>query len=374
MQIRASEAYAVSLCPGRLRACNGLPENRDPDPIRDSGTRIHKADAGEPVEPPLTEEEKESVAQIQERRKSITLEHAGDASIMLQIIREREYRMPNFCNVSGHPDCVEIYRLNNGVGKTRAIITDAKTGWKEQTIPALNLQLRVYAYLVFVAHPEVDEIVCALIPTRFKVPPPVLYTRREHFEIIETELFVSWNAASNPDAKRIPGEEQCRYCKARATDRCPETIPTNTQLFKAPPESLLKSMTPEKKGKLLEECIQLEKDIEAARALLFKELKDNPEAVTGWKIGVTKGSSAIVDAQEAYAQLQDYFTAEEFAMTCKPLKGKIETALKGKLAKLQEPIKGMGAAKMIKALLDPITVTGFGKPKLEKIKEELTNE
>jgi len=371
VKIRASSSYPASLCPGSVPAQEGLPDYRDTDEVRDSGNRIHAADAGLPVDPPLTDEEQDSLESIRAKRAKL-VEQFSEGFELMKEFRETLFETKFY---TGHPDLVQIWKAVDREFY-RGLIFDSKTGFREQSAPQVNKQLAVYTYALFVSEKQyqLDEVVAGLVPSRFKTPLPVLY-RRSDLTDLQADLLQISNAAHDPEAKRIPSPDACRYCRARATDRCPETIPTNTQLFKTPMSaSLMASLTPLQKGQLLDECDVLAANIAMARVRLQQELEANPEAVIGYRIGFTRGKSGIEDAQKAFQVASPYLSGEEFAATCKPLKGKLEKAIRGKLKALPEPVKGKQADEVLKALLAPITVKGEGSPKLEKIGANLLEE
>lgn len=365
MKIRASSAFQAALCPWSVKGQQGVPDLRVTDEVRDSGNRIHHADAGAKVD--LLVHEVEMLETLSDKRKKFLAEFS-DGFEITETIRERGYE---FRGITGHPDLV--VRMSNAE-KNRAIIIDSKCGFLEQPEPASSMQLRWYAYLVFMEHWEVDEIYATLNYARRKNPAPVHYTRYDLIAI-ETEIDLIFEAAERATAKDAkPSIDACRYCRIRATDRCPETFPTSTQLFKTPSvESLLSSLMPAQKGKLLDECAILEGNIKVARERLLAELAINETSVEGWKVGWTSGRDSIPDATAAFNAVSEYLSAEEFAACCVPGKTKITDALKAKLRTLPKPIKGDAAASLIKDLLAPVIVKGEGSPKLEKITPQIEN-
>lgn len=363
-KIRASNGYQAELCPGSVRAQEGLPEIKQPDALRDSGSRIHAADAGEEIDLELNEEETLEI--VKAKREAVSAPFRDGYETIL-ILRETYLEDDMF---TGHPDYIEVIQSETS---TRSLIFDSKTGWKEQTAPEQNLQLRIYAWLQYESAPTSD-IVAGLIPAKFKTPLPVLYNG-DDIDLIREHLTAIWKAANAPDTPRVPGKEQCRYCRARATDRCPETIPSRSNLpdglvynymdiLLNQHESLLASLTPEQKGRLLDECEILEGNIAMARARLLEEAQAHPSAVVGWRVGMTKGRPSIDDAQKCFDQVSEYLPQDEFVTVCKVHKTKLVDALKVKLRALATPIRGEKAATLIKGLLDPVTVAGEGSPKL----------
>lgn len=305
--IRASSLRQAQLCPGSVRAQDGLPEIATDDSAL--GTLIHAADAGNAGALAQLREIPGGIDLLEKtvvKREELSAEYArgGDVYALL-----REETLTGLL-VTGHPDQVIILEMKDGA--FRALIWDSKTGWKEQDEPAINLQLRAYAYLVFTRYPTVEEIVAGLIPSRFKVPSPVVYTRAD-ITAIEAELKDIQAEAAKPEAKRIPSFDACRYCRAKATDRCPETLQLPAT-FNQPLN--IATLTPEQKGILLEQCEMASDRIKTIREKLKEELAGNPDAIAGWTLKPGRKNPIIAKPSEIYALVEDAIDPEAFGDSC----------------------------------------------------------
>lgn len=359
MKIRASEGGAVRSCPGRLLAARGIADFRTYDPVRDSGTRVHAADAGLKVDPKLTVEEQDTLEVIQTKRTKLTVDFT-EGFTHCEIIREREYRHDNF---KGHPDVVDIWL--DPTGETWALIWDSKSGFLEQEAPDISIQLRIYSYLVFHAHAKVDYIVAGLIPSRFRAPPPVIYSR-DDLPAMEKDLNAIWDAANELHAKQIPSVSACRYCPIRATDKCPPTRDLPAALKQPNMSSLLSALTPARKGELLDMVELVSGNIKRVRELLRAELEANPDAVEGWQLSPGNSCRSIPDASACFQVVAEYLSPEEFSGIAKVGVGDVTDALKAKLRALPVPLKGMEADNKIKDMLAPVIESKSNQAKLER--------
>jgi hypothetical protein len=103
-----------------------------------------------------------------------------------------------------------------------AIIIDFKSGWnKTLTSSERNWQLRVYAALVKLEHPEVTRIRVGFVKPKdsFRAGPDFTDYTEEDLAHAERDIrFHLWKTTL-PDAQRVPGTH-CRWCRAKAF--CPE--------------------------------------------------------------------------------------------------------------------------------------------------------
>jgi hypothetical protein len=291
--------------------------------------------------------------------------------------------------ISGHPDFIQYGTI---YGKLVALILDFKSGFLEVPAPECNDQLRAYAVAVWQESQStdepLDEVYASIIP-RFGRATPVHYTDADLpnalFDLIDVHEGITKsqetidaavkNALANGENAeeaaqkaynaliRIPSVDACRYCQARATSRCPETLYTPETLKTMP--SLI-DLTPEEKGELLALSKIVQGNIKKLTDRLYEELESDPEAVTGWELAPGKIAKNIENVAACYSQVQDLLEPDEFQNCLKVQKTKLTTALKGELAVL-ENIKGMNAQKRIDDLLSPVIMSKQGKWVLAQI-------
>lgn len=201
----ASSIERRFLCPGSANAERGLPVQSNDD--ADSGTRIHAALAGDVRELEKLSSDEHAVYERMREEAANLVERLGfDPN---HYIAEQRLWFDEI--FSGQPD--RVY-LKDG----SALVIDFKTGHREVTDAARNPQLAVLGVLAVHTY-GVARVTVAIVPRFGKVKEIAEYdlesaTAALHF--IQSIIVVS----EDPEAKRVPGEDQCRYCLARL--RCPE--------------------------------------------------------------------------------------------------------------------------------------------------------
>lgn len=357
--LRASSLRQAQLCPGSAVAQLGLPEQKSD--MAEIGTRLHAAFAGDvEVAASLDMEEMETLQILISRRDALSQEF-GSGAVVSAVIKEAFYQ--SFRNnepfVEGHPDEVVLLAMEE---KHRGLVWDAKTGWKEQEEPAINLQLRAYAYLVFDRHPEIDEIVAGLIPGKFSVPRPVLYERAD-IPAIEAEIRGIRDEASKFDAPRNPSMAACRFCKALGTARCPET---QMAIDHSARPVIMATLSPEQKSNRLQMFALALKIIERETELYRSELEADPNAIPGWTLTEGTSKRVIVDAQRAFEALGDGFDSAAFVKICKLGIGDYE-----KIFARATGIKGPALKSEMKLRLGPAIEIHTSRPSLKQTGPQL---
>jgi Protein of unknown function (DUF2800) len=211
----ASSAEADAKCPGRFQASRNLPEPPPSDDAQ-SGTRIHAALAGKLPSAELTPDEHELYLDCIRIEERLAGEYFADVD-EVTITREKRYWL-RWAGLehSGQADVVRH-------GDDKIAIFDYKTGRNEVAESSRNLQLRDLAVLVanHQESPPSEVMVVVIQPTSTHQPERCIYNG-DDLLIAEHELKVRVAASHHPKAKRVPGETQCRYCKAAYHGRCAE--------------------------------------------------------------------------------------------------------------------------------------------------------
>jgi hypothetical protein len=215
---RASEAQYDRLCRGRFQLCRDLP---DEPPSEDaiSGTRIHKwlALRGTTDVPDLDLDELETA------ERCLTLEQKflawwNPEGAPREILREKAltlyiHKDTSTVETTGTPDECWI------IGQRGAIL-DRKTGRMAVEWTPKNLQFRRYVVLL-AANYGLTEVTVAKIQPWQKAEPPVEYTLGDILQAHE-EMIADVLASHDPQAKRTPGAEQCKFCRGKKL--CPEFL------------------------------------------------------------------------------------------------------------------------------------------------------
>ena len=137
---------------------------------------------------------------------------------------------------TGHPDLLRVY-----TGQDVSVIIDDKFGWHPVVSADVNLQLRCYAILA----PTPTSYVAISQPRR--APADRITIARYDAKAKEAayEQIAAIDVATKlPDAPLVPGEEQCRYCRARHI--CPalkEAVAKELVIFDDLPTDLSKPAT-----------------------------------------------------------------------------------------------------------------------------------
>lgn len=239
--LRASSAQRYALCPGAYKAELGLPFTDSPEAKK--GRAVHGV-----------------IAELLHAKQSLTGRCELDVSLYDRALLcnfAREHGAENqqeicdlavamfdrFASLSrehggGYSVKAAEQRISTArwTGKADAVIKmaddsiwiiDWKSGHAEVDEAAENAQLRVYVALVADAMHIADCFGSIITP---HAPPTVVYYSAEAVEAAKQEISEIYESVVRRIDERIPGQEQCRWCKAFGTDRCPESTKAVVQL------------------------------------------------------------------------------------------------------------------------------------------------
>lgn len=362
--IRASNLHRFRNCSGAPAAEKDIPD--PPDKIwTGEGTIVHGLLNGTVLAKDVENEDLLDIADRMEAIASHILEkilpEGQEGYERLEVIKDRDE--PYFVEyggekiISGHPDFIQIGTI---FGKRVAVILDYKSGYLEVPAPELNDQLRSYAVMVWQAFAGIEEVYASIVP-RFGAPPvPVHYDSNDLMRAV-LDLVDVEKASRDAKAIRKPSVDACRYCRARATSRCPETLHIDPKLITM--NSLI-DLTPAQKGELLDLSTIATGNIKRLKERLEEELRDDPNAVEGWHLvpGDIKGS--IKDSDACYQLVSEFMTVEAFQACLKVAQKPLKDAIKDYL--VTNGCAKKNAAARIKEILAPVTVFTQNKPSLEK--------
>lgn len=340
----ASNAQADLLCPGRHKAQLGIPEKQSDDAA--FGTAIHAALAKQDPAGLTTEQESiyESMLAIDDRLLAEFFPNA--AGDRLPPMRERRLwiKWADGLHHSGQVDVAYI------VG-WRALIVEYKTLPGDQPASPKNLQLRDQAILFDMAVPGLKEIGVAVNQPLVTHSPEVCIYQKADIDRARDELYMRVRASNQPDAQRIPGVEQCKYCRAKLV--CVEYGKIAGQIVTAgsePAQALsataVASWTPAMRSLYMDRRDMAKKWMESCDDEIRAILERDPDAVPGYTLKSGKNRSNIVNPEavfESFAKaggtLAQFMDCISVGKTDLKEAVKAATQLKGK--KLDDAVAGI---------------------------------
>ena len=222
----ASSAEADKLCPGRHNAQRGIPEQPSDD--SDFGTKIHAAlEKGDPKGLSSAQESiYESVIEIE---KKLLVQFFG----------------PDVDGKESHPVCERRFWANWADGLkhsgqldrlhrrgTKALILDVKSLAGEVAESPRNMQLRDQAVLFDLSTSALMEVGVAIVQPLVTHSPEICVYNREDLAKARSDLRMRVEASNRPDAPRIAGAVQCKFCRAK--EQCPDYEAYASRLLPAP--------------------------------------------------------------------------------------------------------------------------------------------
>ena len=337
----ASSRERDSRCPGarnlirKLAAAGQLVE--EIHSWTESGTRIHAASEGHDVE--LEHDETVALETVEGRLAALRKE-LGVPDDAEELIEKRLWLYDGLRKIaSGKPD--RIWRF----GST-SVIPDIKTGWGEVEPEETNLQFRGYAVLEYFDRPGVQRVIVAKVGAHGPKPKPVVYEEPDLLRA-KDEWLAEVEACKQPDAPRVAGSIQCKYCPAKL--HCPEAQAVVSQVASLTIHEPGLVVTNEQLVELLDRCSTAEKMVAVIRAEARRRLKDDPNSLPGWTLTPGRTTSKVVDLATVFSRCTAKgVTAEQFTAACSITKKdltdvlKATTGLKGKAlnAVIDEVLEG----------------------------------
>jgi CRISPR/Cas system-associated exonuclease Cas4 (RecB family) len=265
----ASGFERIVLCPGSWKMERNLPEERSDD--ADSGTRIHNAlemedSAG------LSDEELEMFEQCKSQCKRSIDSILNDLN-HIRIV-SRETRLWFHDKVSAKVDVI-------GLQGNQALILDYKTGRGEVTNPVGNYQLMVAAVCARWEY-SVDYVTTGIIQPHASREPLLANYDKTALDDAEEVIEQALHEVSLANAPLVPGEKQCKYCKAAAI--CPALrreveVLSMTTTTQAPGEVI----SPTDIASILDRIGAAKKAIASIESTAKKMLEEGVE-IPGWEL------------------------------------------------------------------------------------------
>jgi hypothetical protein len=223
----ASKFERLAACPGSRALEESLPPEvkkaaqENVDEVAESGTIIHRArETGNTLE--LDRDQTELYSAGMECEKKIVAQWRETYGINTpNAIQEgpREDRLWLNDNNTLAPILSAKLDVHYLAGK-HALIIDWKTGFSPNLVASKsNWQLRVQSLLLKLEHPELEVIRAGFCKPRSDYLDFTDYTEQDLKHCYDAILLTLW-LSEQPDAPRVPGPAQCRYCTGK--DHCPE--------------------------------------------------------------------------------------------------------------------------------------------------------
>lgn len=347
----ASSMERYQLCPGSYMAERGLPETTSDD--AETGNRIHAALAGETVTPPLTDDEERTMEACRSQVQAL-LDSVIPTRDTMHL--ERRYWWGN--QWSGKPDLVALDCIS-----AEGLIIDYKTGRGEVASAEGNMQLRALAVLVAEEH-KLERVTVAIVQPLAGPPSVCLYSAND-LRTARKEVLSVIDAIHRPDAPRIPSAKACQYCKAKGTERCPESIAVVESLpMEVSRDGREIFLTPERLAELLEKLPMVEKVIDAIRGKARRMLEAG-ETVPGWTLKPGAERETITDPTTVFNRAHAVGVNSEAFMACVNItKTKLKDAVKTATGD-----KGKALDARMESILAGCTETKQAAPSLAKVKE-----
>lgn len=335
----ASSRARDSRCHGALNfiralRASGVVLDDGNKPWTESGTRIHAASTGEEID--LEHDETLSLETVQSRLARLR-EALGVPNDAEEIVERRFWLRDGLKRIaSGQPD--RIWRFDRV-----SIIPDIKTGWAQTEPEDTNLQFRSYAVLEWLNGIDRQEVIVATINAHGAKPMPVKYDVAALMQA-EDEWRAEIAACNQPDAPRVAGPVQCKYCPAKIhCDKAQAIVPQVASLT-IHEQGL--TVTNEQIAELLDRCGLAKRMIGEIEAEAKRRLTENPESLPGWTLAPGRVAHPITALRTVLKRcIAHGITAEAFTEKASMTKTNLTELLGDALG-----IKG----KALKAIIDEV--------------------
>lgn len=207
----ASNLFRRKLCPGSERLEYGLPDE-DSEQSRE-GTLLHDYSHHTEYDRSVLSPNQRDLLERNDNLIKILLERVSRVVSGSGVQPIRELQLQNDL-ISGKVDVVVPFPL--GSSSSAVFLNDTKFGYKKVERAELNLQLRAYAVLVS-EYMTVGNVFVSITQPRLSYDERITLAEYNADDIAASRVEIAeiLKASADPKAKLVPGDEQCRYCKAK---------------------------------------------------------------------------------------------------------------------------------------------------------------
>jgi hypothetical protein len=356
----ASGMHRIVACPGSFLAEQAAGPDATDTTDADHGTRIHDALAGRIDPATLSVQEFSTYERCKEQRDELVAKYLSPLDGTETIIRD-DRRLWIFAGLqrvcSAKPDEVIIQGQ-------RALVLDYKTLSGDHEPAPGNWQLRTIVAAVYDENSEMCSIVAAIIQPLRGAPSVVEYDfdaiEESHSEIIARSI----GAMRDGNARR-PFASACRWCRARGTKECPESLAVVPMLAVERPRvggELV--MHPEEIARFLDLAPVAEAVIEAVRAKAKRALETAPDLIPGWKLKPGDVRETITDPATVFANCSRMGVTEaDFMAAVKVTKSGLKDVFKAKTG-----AKGKALDAIVNQVTEGCTESKQASPSLVRVK------
>jgi len=356
----ASSALADQLCPGRHLYQIGMPDKKSEDSIK--GDRVHAA-LCKGVPDGLDIEERELYDRTQAIEQELLTRYYGPEISSLKAFPTREKRQwiswtqAGGLQHSGQADAVFRY-------KSRALVVDYKTGRDEVPESPTNMQMRDLAVLNWVNMPLLTEIAVVIIQPWVTSKPEICAYKVDDIKKSVTNMLARVQASNNPDAPRVAGEAQCKYCRAKS--KCAEYQKFAASMIPVGDRSIVDNpvanWTPDQCAIFLNGMGRAEKWLAECKSAMKEQLAAGAK-IPGWELKPGMKRESITDAETVFTRFNELGGTVPQFMDCITV-GK--TKLKEQLAAVTKT-KGKALDAKLASLTEGCVETKETEQQLKKV-------
>jgi uncharacterized protein DUF2800 len=342
IRITASSLERAMACPGSYWAEKGIVYEQSPAAAE--GDLLHAAMEGKTVR--LTREQQRAVEWCRERAQELLVKFE------IKIPGGGQWRKEMFSAWGSGAAIISMKLDFLAWSESVALVLDYKFGRGDVPPAPINPQLRAYV-LAAAKECGVTRVVVAILQpyaefeSRVSVceygPEDIAQAGQELLSFLGEMLALEKSA----DYMRIPGEAQCKYCKALGTDRCPESRDQAAALSLVKLAALMP--TGATLAKLLDQAAIAEKVIGVVRDHARAEITEGHE-VPGWTLTAGRNVREISDLNEAWNRLSGILAQDQFVACCKGSITALEDAYATATGKRGKDLKESFAAVLGSAL------------------------